>query len=419
MRIRVVGLVLGALLLALTPLGCGGSSGGGGSTGITVSGVIVGLEGGPRPFIPVAIGGRLLVSDANGAFSVSGVSAPYEAIVFDPGDRGATVYVGLTRADPRLVMFRERSIHRSQFTGSVSGGAGYPLPAMHQNRLYLGETRRLFGAVTPNATTGDFASSTDQTTWAGPRDLPVTAYAYQWVENALGEVTAFTGFGSAPMTLRTATTTSTGVIPLSPVGSDSVGGTFTVPAGFSLNLLRMWVNPAGFDRTRSWPPTVLGNNFAFRVPTIPGAMFQVEVTLDDGVTATKAQQRVAAGTTNIVLDPPPVNDMLTPADGAMNVDYTTPFTWTPSSFGVHVLFLFGAFADDLDIAVVTAGTEATIPDLSAYGYGLPTSAGQTWRVLSFGPYTSVDDLAGVGSMVPTVGVGYETDTGFRTFTTAP
>ena len=161
---------------------------------ITVSGKVISATQQPIASSPVVITGLpATVTDANGAFTIAGVTPPYDVTVVVSATKLGITYRGLTRSDPTLVNFLSSTPPPNSATvsGTVSGGAGFPQPATRTSAVLLTSTETSASA-TPNATTGAYSLTT---TWTGATTLTTVLHALQWDKNAAGMPTAFTGYG--------------------------------------------------------------------------------------------------------------------------------------------------------------------------------------------------------------------------------
>ena len=108
----------------------GGSPGGGGNAGSggeepterSVTGTVVALNEMPVPGAHVRIAGKDVVADENGVFTAI-VGAAYDAAVFgnDERTRQVSIYLGLTRSNPKLYATPVPLIHGPQLSGVVTG----------------------------------------------------------------------------------------------------------------------------------------------------------------------------------------------------------------------------------------------------------------------------------------------------------
>ena len=87
-----------------------GPSGNGGGGVVTVAGKVIGINGQSVAGVPVLVTGKPSTNtDANGAFSIAGVTTPYDITVVDAANKRAIVYKGLSRSDPTLTFLRRPS----------------------------------------------------------------------------------------------------------------------------------------------------------------------------------------------------------------------------------------------------------------------------------------------------------------------
>ena len=105
---------------------------------ITVAGTVVNTIGSGVSGATVAIGSQHATTDASGAFSLPGVTAPYDAMVIVPfGSRNAViVFKGLTRTDPKLfaILISGTPPHN----GTVSGSGERWRPVARRDRQHRG-----------------------------------------------------------------------------------------------------------------------------------------------------------------------------------------------------------------------------------------------------------------------------------------
>ena len=106
----------------------------------------------------------------------------------------------------------------------------------------------------------------------------------------------------------------------------------------------------------------------------------------------------------------------TPADGASGVSPGTEFRWSAFAGGIHLVVFDGQGASP-SYYVVTRETSTRIPDLTALGAAFPAGAFYDWFVVGIGPFASVDDFTGTGTLLPRVGSFDESVSDFRFFVT--
>jgi len=122
LHLKRIVILLTAFLFLLIIVSCEEDSpsepNGNGQT-ITVSGFVKDFDGELVAGVPVMIKGKAPVTTyANGGFTISNVSKPYEARIIFSTDQAAIVYQGLTRSDPTLIYLGMTS---SWKTATISG----------------------------------------------------------------------------------------------------------------------------------------------------------------------------------------------------------------------------------------------------------------------------------------------------------
>jgi hypothetical protein len=133
MAARRAQFLTGSLALLLAACGGSGDDGPGIEVGsLEVQGRVVDFAGRGAPNIGVVVDGRgPFLTDENGRFVVKAVRPPYWTVLLIGATGSADVWVGLTRADPQFTIeaFDPGSLSQTSFSGTLSGGAGFPLPA--------------------------------------------------------------------------------------------------------------------------------------------------------------------------------------------------------------------------------------------------------------------------------------------------
>jgi hypothetical protein len=81
-----------------------------------------------------------------------------------------------------------------------------------------------------------------------------------------------------------------------------------------------------------------------------------------------------------------------PAYGATGLDTNTDLAWTPLAGGIHMLCLRGA-GNHPTFVIISGGTHARIPNLSAQGLGLPSARPYDVGLGAVGPCANIDAFA--------------------------
>jgi hypothetical protein len=369
-------------------------------TAVTTSGVGV---PGVQVFVP---GGAPVLSDASGNFTIPNVTAPYDlvSVLTAPGS-GPTVimYQDLTRSDPRILTAGGQNAFSGDVSGSVTGGAGRPLPANHDEILSLVPETGFSGTYLIDPLTGSYSTVGSSPSWGFVSSTIIDATVVQFTEDAAGLPLVFTGavtdsFGmnDGDVLLRD--------FNLSAVTTGTVSGTYTLPVGFTLGSKHAALEPTTppFELLNLPDDAVDNGVFSFNVPAVPGRRIDVAIGANgpSGQFSNRLLRDLAPGTTGLVatVRAPPV--VTSPPSGTTNVDHSTVFTFTAFTPGIHLFQTAPTTFPNTDptYIVVTSDTSVTIPDLSAYGIVLPPAAPYNSLIAGIS-HASVDALAGAAGLL--------------------
>jgi hypothetical protein len=358
-------------------------------------------------FVPVAnrtvrvlATGETAVTDASGRFTLPGATPPYDLAVWDPdivisgfAVPTATVYVGLSRPDPVIVLFNARGSRRYDTTNvevSAPGGIVYP----QTSHLELFDAPGLSSALADVHASG----FTFRASWSGPPTITGVIRALTFTNDPTnGLTTAFTHEGATPLiTMTHATGASADIAFVSPPPTSTVAGTATFPAGAEIRRLEQAVELGRDSAAQQYVPTT-GGAFSLLVPVISGGSYQVcaratQSTGYDPPVSVACAGVVPPGTADLALTVADYAQPVTPADGAM-IAPTSTFTWTAPP-GVSILYVAAQVVGQPSFFVVTDEATATVPDLSALGVPAPaTGTNYAWRVYTYATHATVDDAA--------------------------
>lgn len=393
---------------------------------LTVAGAVIGINLQPVASAPVVItsgsNSFSTTTNASGAFSVSGVTPPYDATVV--AGNQALVYQGLTRPDPTLVFvdFVPGAPRTATLSGTVSGGAGFPQPANHLTRTAFASPEAL-DTATANTTTGAYNMGT--VSWYGPATTTGNIRALQWQFDPANNLpTDYKGYGEKlGVALSDGGTFASQNVSMSGVGEASISGSVALPAGYTLGSKRMAVGFADRSLIQLLSDPSASNSFTYNTPSLTGATIQMQVAAQNaaGTSVITTKPGLAVSATGVSLPLPAGSDLSLPPSGATGVNHSTTFSYTPFSGGVH-LVVFNGPGTNPDYVVVTAAASTRIPNLSSVGLGLPASTTYSWRVIGLAPLATVDAAAGPGGWLATYLGTVEGSLSFsatRPFTTAP
>jgi hypothetical protein len=363
----------------------------------------------------VLIGSGSATTGANGQFSISGVTTPYDAIILEPAPaKVATVYSQLTRTDPKLLDLGSdtQTTRSATLGGNIVGGDAFPTPSNEVSAVSYG---------TPEISTGAYVYGTPYSfavAWSGATTITGAVHGLQWTVDGNGTVTGYRSHGTKTgVSLSAGGSVTNADLLLTAVLEDSVSTTISAPVGHEIAERDVFVT---FDDLAYFPVSRDGRDagsLTIPVPSGIGAKASITVSAAtaDGTSITSAQiTGLNPGTTGAVLDLPAPAVATAPANGATGVDTSTELTWSPVAGGIHVALLGGA-ANDPTYLIASGGTHVRIPDLSARGLGLPSGRPYDFLLFGLGPYASLDALTETG-VFPREGVGFQTLTSTR-FTT--
>jgi hypothetical protein len=416
-QIGIVFAVAGSIIIN----GCksDSDSAGPGTGTVSVTGKVIDDAGRAVQSAPIVITGKpATTTDANGSFTITDVPTPYDVTVILSANKTAIMYKGLTRADPTLY-FTGASVpvpNSATIGGTISGGAGYPLPVNHTSRTIFVATEEM-ASTSPSGTTGVYSLATS---WNGTSTITGTLHAIQWETNGSGMPLTYKGYGTKTGVAITNGGSFAGQnIALTSATTAVVSGSVTVATGFTLSNKSMALTFNKFGAVHLATDATSAASFSFNVPTIAGASIQVAATAASGSLGTSAMViKTTTGTTGIAVAVPAAPQHSLPVNAATGVTITTPFSWTPVPGGVYIIRYDGP-AGEPDLYVVTATPSATIPDLSAQGLGLGASKTYSWSVYSFGPFADINASAGGDGLMAVTNEGWRSISLTRTFVTAP
>jgi hypothetical protein len=402
---RVLTLVLAVLVCLVACGGDSGPPGGGGSA--TIAGHVVDGYGQPVAGRTVLIGASSTTTDASGAFTLTGVATPYDLVILAAAPtKAATVYTQLTRTDPRVpdLAAGNPTPLTATVKGALSGGAPLPTTPGTLTLVAWGSPDQAVG--------GDYVTSSPYSfdvSWVGPTTITGAVHGLQWTIDQNSTVTGYLAHGvKTGVSLSNAATVTADLALTAPL-TDNISVTATPPASHEIFERDVFLTFDDGTLIQVSGDGLDGGSLQVPVPSDIGAkaLVRFRAISGDGSMETDAQLTgLDAGTAGAALSLPPPARLTAPANGATGVDTSTDLVWTPVTAGIHFIFLNGT-ANDPSYAIVSGGTRARIPDLSAHGLGLPSGHAYDLALVAFGPYASIDAFAQTG-VLPKEGPGFNT-----------
>lgn len=343
------------------------------------------------------------MTDAYGAFTVNDVPNEYDVslavrIVGDTTEVYAWHFVGLTRRDPTLQIYKGLSQHTAPFTLAMTGfnpearwRGEVGLGGQHGQRSYpLGESiETVAGWRGP----GEQTSPVRVLLWSTTEEAPNTPAQY-----------LFTDARTLPLADSQAATLAV-TLPdtFDPLPHFAVGFT-TIDAPNTSHLATSYVRFAGGPSIQVAQVPRLSDTtepFVVNVPQLADASTTLAALSGNGANSTSfvityAPQLSAPETVSLAF--PTVAPLDAPADAVEGVTTSTQFTWKHTA-GTYIA-VFEDLAVFQTVFVVTDEPATTVPDLKALGIYYPHDGPYRWTVESHGVAQSIDELCEAAYLDP-------------------
>lgn len=364
---------------------------------LTVNGRVVGLLGAPMAGVNVAIDGSIDTTDANGEFTIDGLSVPYDLAVYRTGaDPSAHVFAGMTTATPEVLPYALGTMGGGFPSGTVEGSAPAAVPANHGAVVCVeGVGMPVYGCDRLSPTETAYSTSA---TWAAGASATVRVHALELEVDADGYPVAYTGFGtSADDTVTDGGTTSAVDVAsyASTPTATTVSGTASPPAGFTLE------NLLGASRVSSdlvmpvfdvFDAGGVSTSYSLPMPNLGGGEFQLMAEARSGSGAgTYSWVAGLDGSSSVSLPLPAPPAMVSPANAATNVTTATSFTVASDANALNTFVFQTSAVGEPQFAVTTTSDTVNIPDLAGLGLPLPGATAYSWALIESGSVATPDE----------------------------
>ncbi len=349
---------------------------------LTVSGRVQQTLQRPVVGATVVSQGASALTDATGAFTLGGLSVPYDVVVGSALGSGTVHrFEGLTSPTPTLRPTLDANrMPTLGFGTSVDGTLGGG--ALGADEVVLVCVEGLAQVVSGCDTLGAGASAyAIGAGWFDEAAVSIRLHALRLVVDAAGVPTAYVGYASSAPDL-TDGVAAFADLDFDPVLVDTLTGTTDHPAALADTDL---VVLARFGPHLSMPIVDVADPadaFALLVPVLTGLRYDVVFVGSGGgdtVLTWKHDVGLDAGAFAVA----PTAQPVAPAAGASAVDLTTPFGSTAVGAARTYVWI-AAGAPGVVIALTTTRTTVTMPDPAVGGFPFPAGAAYTWRVLGHG-----------------------------------
>ena len=349
---------------------------------LTVTGHVVTLLDGPVIGASVRGQSDTDITDETGAFTLTGLSVPYDLSVWNSADEWVHVFEGLTSGDVLLAPIGpdlEAPTNVAPLSGDLTGDS-IPVPVNQRVMVCVSsDDGFVFGCDTVIATEDSYSIDVG---WYGSASRDVTLYALQFERDATGYPVAYPGYASMALTLTDGVATvadldlgdslATTVIDVevdTPVALNGTLGTARLAPDLTLPV--MLANTPATSHAVTMP-VIDGGGYAFYAHNGFNQFGWQEVTSGTEAAVTMA---------NVPL-------LISPDDATIAVNHDTEFNATNPAGG-PVTFQWWNLSG-LTISVTTAATSHAIPALAPYGLVLPDGGDMNWAVHAHSG-TSVDE----------------------------
>ncbi len=375
------------------------------TTTITVTGTVRGGRAGVTVGI---IGKGSLTSGAGGVFTFTDVTPPYDLYTLADftcaNNTTPTAYYfdDLTRPDPTVTAASQcpsfglcgfpSPCPSSDVSGTKTGTGNNTDPVVWA----WSEGSFNNGVLNPNGTFSGSASWVSGTTSSG------YLHAIQLTRKANGAPNTFLGYARRQLMLtsgQAATGVSANFTTVNT--SATVNGTLNAAPDYpapSVSLIQQFGN----SEKSLWDATTTTIDAAFPIISTAGGTCLFASSTLDGATSYFAQP--LTGTTTIDFTMPAAAVPLMPEGNATGVTTATTFAWTAPTGVISEAFFSTSGTTRVAYRVFTTNDQISIPVIPE----LPLPSGQTfqWKVYGYGPYTHINEAAGLNELQVVLGSSF-------------
>ncbi|HVP67984.1 MAG TPA: carboxypeptidase-like regulatory domain-containing protein [Anaeromyxobacteraceae bacterium] len=392
---------------------------------MALGGKVIAPNGTPVAAAVVRVGSSTATTDAAGAFSLTSVAPPYDITATAPSGLLTSVYPGMRRMDPTLVIFDTAPAFplSAYLAGTLSGGAGFPQPAGHEAGVS-------FASAEANGSCPVLAGSSTffmDISWSGASSEAGTLHALQWTVDANGRPVSYDGYGNRTgVTLTSGSTVSGQDIALAAIQARSVSGTIDNSVNSNVAVIAMFTVLPDGARIRVLPPPSdpspypspgFQSTFSIPTPVLPSG--KIDVVSFQGYVGGAYQEvhrhGLAADASGVAIQYGGLPMQNSPAEGATEVGPGTTFTWFAMPDSPVYVASFRGPSGSPGYDVFATAQSLTIPT----GFALPSNAAYTWWIRGSSAFSTVDDAAGPGGFFASAASYRVAEGPPRQFTTAP
>lgn len=343
-------------------------------TGLTVNGRVTTIYDLPLVGVAIRSQGDSAITGADGTFSLSGLSVPYDINVWSAADEWAHIYKGLTASEvsltPALGAPPVGTVRNATVSGTLSGGT---IPVAADQVVMV-----CVAGVDGFATGCDTVLPTESTysvnvTWLDDASRDVRVHALQVQRDGSDKPVSYPGYTSTALTVTNAVPSVVDLDLGSALPTSTVTVTVDGAVAPAVHLAAVQVAPNLALLAGVINSAMLTQEFV--MPVIDGASY----TFLSAVNLTQFGWHADITGTEAHVTVPGVTQLVAPADTATGVTTATNFAVTNPAGG-PVTYLFMPDTSGPTIGVTSMDTTITIPDLATPGLALPAGAAYSWMV---------------------------------------
>lgn len=395
---------------------------------LTVNGRVVGPFNIPVSGLAVRSQGDTDLTNADGSFTLTGLTVPYDLSVWSTTDDWVQIYQGLSTGELRLSPFpAQSSLPSSSFSTTVGGnltGGQVPVGA---NQVVMICVEGVDVVALGCSTLDDPADGSTYSlgvSWIGSSTGDVRLHVLQVERDAGGYAVSYPGYASRDLQL----TDSVPVLTDLDLGSSLATTTVEVALDSSATISGL-IAAVGLGPNFAMPVAVVPSSAAAHevlMPVIPDSTFSF-VGVGGGLGQFGWQGEVTGDSSHVTVPGAPL--LATPADLATGVTSATSISATNPTSGPMTFILDDTVAG-LTVAVSTMAEAITLPDLTQYGLAWTPGADIDWQILGHsgasteGANNALQDYFNSMMLISSSSSGFQGEGTFavsdsRTFTLAP
>lgn len=372
--------------------------------------------------VTIVIGDKTATTDANGAFVIDGVAAPYTLYALVPTEltyakRGPNVYgfAGLSTPSPVLGVAVRVTHAEARFEGKITVENPSSLTQKSRFRLTamgggtvgssgsLGPAQQIGNAPIPYQAALEWPLA--QSTKSGSLVGLVYTFAEGFDDYSKPGIPTSYAYASSTSIFATNGKTYTDPVfpPLVAVGSKAIAGTIEPPDGYVVRTHYVELGSSADDiNTFAFSQSKPDTSFSYVVPDVP-ILNTIRVGVYASTPSGDSARRsvvVAAGASDVKLALTKAPEAVAPAANAAGIKPGDVLSWSSASDDCLYRASFSSANDGTTTFYLsTAGTQIAIPDLAALGAGLAVATPYSWSVTCTHqgkPNPSIDDAVKLG-----------------------